>query len=427
MKKGVLILALLLSINLISAIEINLNKQEFSPFETLQVEITGNFITLSRDNIMIYRNGIPRPNPVIYDFIKFNNIFYYYALLPNEEGNYSLIIENSKYTKEGKITSTPIIKDFKIMKSNKTKDSLLIYPGFIVTSTDFQITIKSTYQNQEVTITGLDNNTNTISLIEDQEKLIDFSINEANKGKSIIKIGNYDIPIFILNKSQNIENKELRFYPNSIDAVVTSGTKYFFTVILENIGNTNISNIELTNNLGAQINPIKIDLIEKYSSVLFNISIPVNKDLKNNLSGIISANYGDKSAELDVSLKITNNESQVDLNGTTVTPDLSCAKIGMICVYPEKCIGEKTQSLEGPCCKGECKVDEVNNQSYNWVYGIGALVIVIIIAILVVKKRKKPKTSEEILGEKNKKFETRMKNPFKPSKDTEVRNNLGRT
>jgi hypothetical protein len=425
LKKGALlfITLTLLIITNINAIEITLSKSIYSPFETLQAEITGNFISLSNDNVFIYNNNEPRLTPVISGLFLNNNVYYYYAVLPKIEGNYSLRILNAEYTKEGVLTTEPIIKDFYIEKNNYTFDSLSINPGFIVTSKDFSINIKSPFKNQLVKINYQSYN-KTVSLIEDQEKTIDFLIKDINVPDSFIYINNYKIPVFILNLSGVEEKKEIRFYPESIDATVVAGSTYFFQIMLENTGNKNLSEVVLSNNLGITISPNTIPDFNRFDKKIINVSINIPKDAKSNMSGIIYSDYEGKSSTMNVYFSITKNQSQVNLSGTTILPGLSCSKLkGLVCIYPEKCTGETQESLEGPCCIGECKVDTTNKNDYNWIFGLVALAVIALIAFFLIKNsKKKPKTAEQLLDEKTQKFEKRMSN----EPGTEVKDKLAR-
>lgn len=428
MKKSLAFIALILiiSISSIEAVEITLSKEDYSPLETLQAEITGNFISLNQDNIYIYNNLEPRPVPVISDFFYNNNIYYYYAVLPKTEGNYSLKIIDSQYTVEGDLTSESLTKDFLIKKTNYSYTSLSINPGFIVSSNDFSIKIKSPFKNQLVNIdfigTSIKKN---VSLIEDQEKSIDFSINDINIENTVIKINDYTIPVFLLNVSGVEEKKELSFFPKSLDATVIAGNSYFFQVLIENTGNKNLTDIVLSNNIGLLITPDTIPTLPRYEKKLINISINISKNAKNNISGRIFADYEQKTSSIDVFIALTKNQSNVNLSGTTILPDLSCSKLnGLVCIYPEKCTGESTESLEGPCCIGECKVDSSGGKSNNWVLGIIALVIIGLIGFVLYKtSRKKPKTAEQILDDKTKRFEKRMANE---QTSEEVKGKLGR-
>ena len=114
-----------------SSIKIDLLKESYQPQETLLVTINGNFFSLAKENINIYKQGIPKLTPVISGLTKQNNIYYFYAVLPNQEGNFSLKIENVEYTDMGEKKDIPIIlanHDFSAIF--KTKISQLIPYAF---------------------------------------------------------------------------------------------------------------------------------------------------------------------------------------------------------------------------------------------------------------------------------------------------------
>jgi len=56
MKKKELMLIgfVLMMLPMVLGVEISLSKQEYLGFETLQAEITGNFISLEAENVLIY-------------------------------------------------------------------------------------------------------------------------------------------------------------------------------------------------------------------------------------------------------------------------------------------------------------------------------------------------------------------------------------
>jgi len=209
MKKELsIILLVLLTINLISAIEIQLSKDHYQPQETLQAEITGNFIDpLTIENIFLYKEGIPRTMPAISDLTKFQDTYYLYMLLPNQESNFSIKIENIKYTQAGTEKTEPIIKEFKIQRTNQS--ALQINQGFIKTTKDFSIKIKSLYENQDISA-EFETQTHAFSLNEDFEKTISFSITGIEPGKTNLKINDYNIPVFIIKKTeQETDNKTI--------------------------------------------------------------------------------------------------------------------------------------------------------------------------------------------------------------------------
>ncbi len=205
MKKEITILLILLIIPLISAIEIQLSKDTYQPQETLQAEITGNFIdSLTIDNILLYKQDIPRSTPVISGLTKFQDIYYLYILLPNQEANFSIKIENTKYTEAGVEKTEDIVKEFEIKTTNQS--ALQINPGFIKTtedSEDFSIKIKALSINQDISAElEATQETQDFSLAEDVEKTISFSISDIAAGKTDLKINDYTIPVFIIEKTE---------------------------------------------------------------------------------------------------------------------------------------------------------------------------------------------------------------------------------
>lgn len=411
-------------IGLVLSIEITLSKNSYYPEETLQAEITGNFVYLNLENTVIYEEGIPRITPVISDLIKHGDKYYYYAVLPNKEGNFSFVIENTEYITAGQLKKEKIIRNFTIKKGNQTY--LSINPGFVFTrDDDFSIKIKSPIKNQNIIATLLaTNQSKYTSLIEQEEKTVKFSIKGLGIKRTDLKIENYYIPVFILSSSIPIEQQELIFSPEELKATITPGQNYFFKISLENFGNKNITDIKLLSNLNAVFSPEIIPLLKKGEVRVIDVTIPVSANARNNLSGEISARYNSIVKTLNVFFEITQNTSNINLNGTTVTRGLSCNGRGKICVYPETCTSQTTESLEGPCCLGEC--EQQTQADYSWIFGVILLIVLALIAFYLVKRarRKRPKSSEEILDEKTKRFNQRMNLPEKSSE--EVSGKLGR-
>ena len=419
-----LLFIFLLMIELGVSIEITLTKDNYSPFETLQAGITGNFVTLSNENINIYEEGVPRSVVVVSGLTKQQDIYYYYATLPNKEGNYTFVIENTQYISEGEEKSQPIIKKFTITKSNLTSNALSINPGFIFTNNDFSIKITSPFKNQNVVATlEATNQSRTLNLIESQEETIDFKIANINQGRTNIRVGNYVIPVFILNNVIIPQNQKIVFTPSAIVATITPGQNYFFKVFIENYGDSNLTNLRLSNDLNASIKPETFDL-KRGERKIINITIPISQKAKNNLTGKIIANYLDKTQDLYIFFNITTNQSKINLTGTTVTPDQSCLNKGKICVYPEKCTRETTDSIEGPCCLGDCSTHSPP-ADYGWVFGVILLALLAVLAFFMIKKARKKqklKTTDEMLDEKSKRFTDRMN----PKTEKEVSGKLGR-
>lgn len=328
MKKSIsLLFILLLVIPVISAVEIKLSKTSYYPQETLQAEITGNFISLANDNLLIYEQNTPRSQPVISDLTKQGEIYYFYAILPNQEGNFLLKIENAKYTELGVEKTTTITKEFTIIRTNAS--FLQVNPGFVKTTTDFSIKVKALNSNQNIN-TIFNQQSQNFSLIEDMQKTLSFSISGLT-GKSDLKIDSYTIPVFIIEKT---------------DLNITL------------INQTNQTNINQTMNI-SDLNKTQItDYIQ---------------------------NLGE-------------------------TESLSCYDIGKICLDNQECDGETIPSLEGSCCIGNC-IEESGSHT-GTIIGIVLLIIVILFVGFIYwksKKKQKPKSTDEILKDKEKQFQERMK------------------
>lgn len=408
------ILFILLVSPLALSLEVTLSKSTYSPRETLQAEITGNFISLTPDNINIYKPEKVHSEPVIKDLTKQNNKYYFYAILPNEEANLFLKIENAEYIESGLKKSDTIIKNFTIKRTNSS--ALSINPGFIVTSNDFSIKIKALNSNQNINaVFEATGETKALSLNEEDEETVGFSVSNINTTKSNLKIGTYTIPVFILQKATNnisVERKiNCSLRPSEIRGTLVYGRDYFFKLELENTGNVNLTDIQISNDFNSQINPNPVKLLKPGEIIIVNLTIPSSKTI-NNFSGEIITTFENKTIVImPVYFEITKNETKANITtGSEPSQSLSCRYIGSICTQDQKCTGEITPSLEGLCCKGTCS-NKAKSSGSNWIYGIVLLIILVGILGYVywkAKKKQKPKSTKEILEEKSDEFEDRM-------------------
>ncbi len=408
MKKSVLILLFILLTNLVSAVEIKLSKETYSPQETLQAEIYGNFLdTIKLENIVFYRE---RNIPVVYNFLKLKDKYILYALLPSKEGNYSFKIKNIRYEENSIISSSDIIKEFTIQSRNETIIS--INPGFIIARDDFYIKVKSnTNTNIETDFLG---EKQIVPVTEGIEKKIYFSISEIkNYTETTLKIQDYNIPVFIFPEKSDEEIIEetgsFRFNPLDIEAVILKEESFFFELSLINLWNINIENIEISSNisdkdLNVLIEPDSVERLESKDEKTINITLSSNKNKY--FSGNILAVSGNITTELAIKINVTENISEISYN-SPVYVEKKCADIGKICDVREKCDQALEFTDDGYCCPGNC-VAETNGSSISWIYGV--LIIVALIAGLIalsfyMKKRQKPR---DVLKEREKKYEQRM-------------------
>jgi len=233
MKKELLLIILLI-IPLISAIDISLSKPDYQPQETFQAEITGNFIdTLKLENILLYKEDIPRSTPTISDLTKSEDTYYLYIILPNQEGNFSIKIENTKYTESGLEKTEDIVKEFKIEKTNQS--ALQINPGFIITDEEVSIKVKALFSKQDISAI-FEEDTQNFTLAEDVEKTITFLVEELTPSKTNLKINDYDIPVFIIEKLEeetNISEEQNKSETNNETIEEENETKINITEMTE--------------------------------------------------------------------------------------------------------------------------------------------------------------------------------------------------
>ena len=410
-KKEILIIlflfTLILALPSILASSIQLSKDSYQPQETLQAQITGNFISLTSSEIKIYKQGAVHENPVLSGLTKQDDVYYFYALLPSQEGNYTLKIQDGQNI---------LTQDFAIQHTNASY--LSINPGFIETDKDFSINIKSLGGDSTITTT-FQGDTENYSLIQDSEKTLYFSV--SNSTDNTLTINDYNIPVFITtprsNSSLITEFSDLVFIPYLLNATVVSGNNYLFKINLENLGDSNITNISLSSDINASFDTPIIPILDSKDSVQISTTIFIPN--QNNFSGNLIADYDNNQVELPVSFEVTTNQSDVDLSGTSQTESLSCTQIGTICLDTQQCNGNITASLEGACCIGSCT--DIPTTSYTTYIGI--LLAVILIGIigyfyLKMKKKQVPKSTNEMLEEKSKRFKDRMNG-------NEVSGNLG--
>lgn len=426
MKRGIklsitytcIVILLILIMPLVLAVEVTFSKDSYQPQELFQAEITGHFLSLNSENVFIYKDDKAHPEPVIKDITKQNNKYYFYAVLPNYEGNFSFRIENTEYLERGILKSAPI--SVNITVEYKNISDLMINPGFVIPNKDFEIKVKSLYLDQEITATfEVTGESKTLSLVESIEEPIKFSLPEgAFPQISNVIIKEYVIPIFLINRVDPIViEKRLEFIPYELIGTIAKEESYYFVLVLKNTGEVNMTNITLLSDLNAYTAPQIIELLEPEESKIINLtlSVPENQTGKE-LNGKLTAISSDGSFYLPIIFDITNNESEVQVEDTknlsipSKTKPIvyeECADIGEICQEKEVCNGEEIGSLDGPCCIGECQEKE---KSFSWFGLILIIALILIVVYIIWKVRKKGRGSpRNILNERTSRYKERMK------------------
>ncbi|MAG61404.1 hypothetical protein CMI43_01125 [Candidatus Pacearchaeota archaeon] len=415
MKKSVLSISLIiLLLPTFLAIEITFSKDIYQPQELFQAQITGNFLSLTENNLFIYKDGKAHPEPTLKGVTKQNNIYHFYAILPNEPGNYSLRIQDTDYLVRGVLNSETIIQPISIILEDES--DLYINPGFIIPKDDFSIKVKSLFGNTDLTaIFEATGEEKILSLTEQVEETLNFNLPELIPQQSKITINSYEIPVFLIKKLNNTIS-DLEFIPHLIEGTITPNNDYQFSILIKNPTNRNLENITLNSDLTTAFSPSTIELLEPNQTIFVNLTITVEQ-VEDNLNGQITASIEEDEFYLPVSFIITNNDTEIKVNDATNIPTtgtgssaLSCSQLGVICLIDQTCSGDTIESIEGPCCIGTCIEEEPGTGST--IIGIVLIIILILlIAYIVWKARRKKnlKSPEQILEDKKVKYKKRMK------------------
>jgi len=383
---GFVFLFVLIFMPLVLGVDIELSRDSYYPQETLQAEITGNFISLKAKNIQLYKEGVPRANPVVSDLIKKNNVYYFYAILPFTDGNYSLVIKGAKYYEWGEITEENILKSFVIDK-NRSDVVLGINPGFVVSEGEFSVGVKALNKNADINLELDGGEIRSASLIKGFEKFFKF---DSGLNDSLLKVQDYSINVFVMSNNEGFvtEKTNLVIFPSKLKGEVIAGNNYIFDLIVENTGDKEIGLISFEGE-GISVRPNFINL-SIGESLTINVSVSIPKKTKNIFESKIFVKYGSEEREIPILFNISD---KVALQGTSISEGLSCIQQGgKICVDDEICEGSFSPSLDGACCKGECIIKKDSN--WGMIIGIGLVVVVLGVMGFLVWKARKNKTGE---------------------------------
>lgn len=426
MKKAILISVLFFFfINLLCAVEINIEKEEYYPAETLTAVIQGNFpFGLSKENIAIYQGDKVHPTPAEADLLKRSNEYLYYAVLPREAGNYSIKIINTDHYVGSVLSTEEIIKKFIISETNSSY--LSISPGFISTTEDFSIKVKAINSAQEGEAvfkeTGESHN---FTLVEEQEKTISFSVDDLNETvSSYVEVDGFKISIFFYR--QNIEEnplnieEALRLSFEDLEVTIKKQEPYSFLLRISNIANETIGPINLSASFdeGIDISPSFIREIEKNEEEIVNITL----ELEENTEEYVRVTMSNQSIDIEMKIRVTEDEAEVTINQTPSTQ--TCSELrGNICSENETCSNTQRFSNDGVCCLGQC-IGPAKSSKWFWI-GLLGLVLVIGIWGLFNKIRERPSESsfKEAFEKKSREAMERIKHQNRE----EVRGDLSKS
>lgn len=399
MKRVYILLAvfLIFLIPLISASQIELNKQEFDKGETLFAKISGNFVDqITRDNVHFYRGGHVEIFSVEFEIEKIDEDFYLYANLPinPQETNHSLRIEDVRYYQATEIVDETIRENFTI--SNQTAD-FSITPGFIESTNDFFVEIINLVDRQiDVAIESSDRietepslelniGEEDSTLIQLRDPLSEEKINFSTENTE------YTFWLFVPFGSpttgEDLE-KDFSFETEVIEISMSTDSDTKRVIYLKNEGETSIEDIELSVSEDLKeyisLNPSSINELDFNESIKIELSI--NSDAENKtLEGLIiaSSDTGNLSIQ-DTSIIILDFIPNFIPSNQTSQDDSSaklCSEVGgEICGDSEVCDGDIFHAQDGTCCLGVCEEESSGlGSTAKW---IGWTLIILIVGFV---------------------------------------------
>lgn len=426
MRKEIIILILLLILPLVSAVNLNI-KDSYKPGETLLGTVEGNFLVqLTQENFYFYsdRSQIP----LIFDLAKIQDKYYFYALLPVEERNYSLVIKDASFFENGKEQHQDIEKNFSV-KGNVSDFS--VYPGFLIMRNDSSVYAESLNSPLIVSAKFLNSSQSVNVPIAQKKKIIFSPAGVSEFSVSAIELSalstKYSIPVAIIPAAnpakENItETKKFRFSRSEYSLSVHERNTTNSYILLENLGETPITNITLhISDIEdiLSITPDYISEIKEMGQARINLTITANT--VKTYMGIITAYSGNYSTEVLLTINsLYKNETLPLPTPPTPSEKQTCSEmLGILCSSGESCSGTSVLAFDGACCtSGECQ----KKKSYLGTI-IGIVILLIVAAglfYLYKKTRKKKVSSEEILKKNQERFEEKMQNK-------EIRGSLSRS
>lgn len=383
-------------------------KEKYSQRETMIVSFSGQILEpISFNQVEFLRGHVKIP--LEYDIKRVGEKYYLWAITPENEGNYSLVVRDVVTFISGTKTKYTYIKNFSV-GSNKTDYN--IKPGFVISDKDFSINV-FLYEDFPKKISLNFPKSREVTLEPGSNK-IDFSIeNSIASGFLLMKVGSYNVPIEIISNKSSFYNdgvlpSSLFFEPYEIKTSFnkSSGLEKF-SVKLMNKGKQSMKVSIQYNETLFKVEPTSQTL---KANQTIEITIQLKKKINESLEEKVMAVSANETAVLPVYLEIIKEkliERNISFN-TTNSSQLFCSQLlGVVCEKGSVCKGESRQSRDGTCCLGVCEKenDEGSSKAVSFlIFGV----VILIILVVWFKYKKSKKVTEELIEknqtEKNKKI-----------------------
>lgn len=345
MKKLFLIILLLAILPSVFAISVSIDNA-YTPRETILVKFDGNFLEpVIADNIQFYSGR--QLIALEYNVAKLDNSYYLYAILPNIERNYTLIVKNVHYFEAGQEKTQTLQYNFSV---NGNVSDFTVKPGFVITDTTFPLTLESNANQLTVQLNYADFAT-SIDLMPGIPKTIQVPL-QFTQNITLLKLKSqnteYNIPIKSLTYAREL--KQLGFDKQSYNLTIVRGSQYLLKIYLTNKGSEEIKDISISSNKNLNITPSKIPVLAPSAVAELDISMRPLESFTDAIEA--SASGASVSSQIIVNVQIVPIQN--------LTPEekqeRSCLEIGgFLCDSNQLCSGSTETTIEGQCCMATCK------------------------------------------------------------------------
>lgn len=427
MKKGVSLIFLVFIFSLvltsfISALALDLKQTSLNAGQTLQVELSGNFLTtLTKDNFGIYFEDGVHKSPVESGLVRIEGNYFFYAIVPNTPGKYQLKVEDATYTEYGMQKTDPIIKNFSVVASNSSYISF--NPGYIYATRDIILTIKAYNSDQNIDIELPTNNYKiTVKVFEEQSKTVTIPITGiSGTVKTELKVGSHSIPTTIIGNSTEIPevvettrdlDDLLDLRPKELDLVTLANYENFFELELVNIYRESVDLTLSSSHKEIVLNETELENFRDWAVIGFTINS------KKDIEGFINISSKNQTLQIPITIKITSNKTKVNSSVIPVNNDKTCKSLGGVssCAENQICDRETTAS-DGYCCLSGCKTQ---SSSGGWIWGVILILILAVGGWYFYDKYKHNPKQDKALERRTEMYKKRM------SPGIEVSRGLGR-
>ena len=318
-------------------------KQNYQPRETLISKISGNFLeSIEPENIFFYSGRLLVP--MEYDIKKMGNSFYLYAILPNKERNYTLLLKGAHYFEAGQDKRQDFRLNFSV--SGSIAD-FTIKPGLIISDKDFSITAESNNNDTEVSVSYSTFSSKTQVSAGTSEKILiplmpseEISFVEL-KSSSM----SYKVPVKSLAKVS--AKKLISFSKSFYNFTLFRGSETSHKLYIINEGTEEIKDIKITLSKELALEPLNISSIKPGSFAELSLALIPSEE--ETIKLLASAEGASANAIIQINLIIipVENLTQEEI------PEHLCRELGDICSENEVCTTREIETLDTPhCCGG---------------------------------------------------------------------------